>query len=241
MTSSGTYTWSLNNSDIGIEAFERCGIASTSLTRRHMRSMSRSLNLALKSWVNRGVNLWAVKPFTIQIVTGQAVYTAGAGVTNIPPQCLSVLDVYFSIIDGGGTGINTDRLMLPVSRSEWDAYPDKLQPGTPTVYWFNKQISPELTIYQAPQLGYPTNQISGHYLSQVQDASISGGQTPDAPDNALDALCDDLAVRLATKFAPERKKELKDDFRESWGLFSDTNREDTSLVIMPDFGGRYGD
>src|ERR1700744_6113867 len=100
MASSGTYNWGLTNADILIEAFDRAQVRPTALTREHLISARRSLNLELQTWANRGVNLWEVQPFTLQIVRGQATYTAGNGVTNISPNTVSMLDVYYSIING---------------------------------------------------------------------------------------------------------------------------------------------
>ena len=85
MATSGTYAFDMPIGDVVIEAFDRCEVRGTALTRNHMLSARRSINLELLEWSNRGVNLWAVKPFSLQIVVGQATYVAGNGVTNISP------------------------------------------------------------------------------------------------------------------------------------------------------------
>lgn len=238
MATSGTYDFGMSNSSVLLEAFDRCKIRPTAVTRDQILSGGRSMNLELISWANRGVNLWKVESFTIQLVAGQAAYTAGAGVTNIPARTISFLDVYYSLLNAGGAGINIDRIMIPMSRSVYDELSNKLQPGVPTMYWFNKLLSPTLTLYQPPLQGYPTAQISGHLLSRLQDSNLGGAQNPDVDTLALDALCAGLARRLGTKFVDDQKHQMRLDTeaKEAWTLFSDTNREEAPISIVPDWG-----
>lgn len=233
MASSGTYTWDLDNASLMIEAFDRCEIRPTAITRDQFLSGIRSLNLELRSWSSRGVNLWSVQAFTIRAVTNQATYAAGTGVSNISPYTVSILDMFWSQIDGGGTGINIDRIMLPMSRTEYDELSNKLQPGQPTQYWFEKTVPVNLTIYQPPEQGYPYYQFSGHLLTRIQDANLTAAETPDIDPLGYDALCAGLAKRLALKFAPTKFATLKVEAKESWNEFADTNREDAPIRILP--------
>lgn len=238
-----SYAYQPSTSDVMLEAFDRCRVRPTAITRDQIMSGLRSLNLELLSWSNLGVNLWKVQAFTIQIVANQATYVAGTGVTNIPEQAVSMLECYYSIINGGGAGVNIDRIMLPMSRTQYDELPNKSQSGNqPSLFWFEKLNSPRVTFWQPPLDGYPTAQISGHVLAQVSRASLGDGATPDIPYQAYDALCAKLAQRLARKFVddPKLRDEIKADATEAWELFSDTNREDVNLTIMPDMGTYYG-
>lgn len=87
MTTSGTYDFFLDNAGIVTEAFARCGIHPTALTREHFISATRSLNLALAAWSNRGVNLWQVDLQSVPLTQGTAVY-------NLPSNTVNVLDAY---------------------------------------------------------------------------------------------------------------------------------------------------
>jgi hypothetical protein len=210
----------------------------TAVTRQNMIGAINDLNMLLISWANRGVNLWTVKPFTIQLVANQPTYTAGNGVTNISPYATSILDCYYSLLNGGGAGINTDRIMLPMSRTDYDTYSNKLQPGLPSMYWFQKLPSPTLTIYQVAQQGYPVAQLAGHYLSLIQTANVGGAETPDAPYLAYNALYAELAGELSLKHTkdPQLRKEIKDKGMAAWEEFADTNREDSPIKIWPAMG-----
>lgn len=87
MTTSGTSNWFLDNAGVITEAFSRCGIHPTALTREHFISATRSLNLALAAWSNKGVNLWQVDLQSIPLTQAQAVY-------NLPSNTVNILDAY---------------------------------------------------------------------------------------------------------------------------------------------------
>ena len=97
------------------EAFERAG--SELRTGYDLRTARRSLNLLFADWANRGVNLWAVDLITVPLVQGQATY-------NVDPSTVVMLDAYMGIVNGS---VETDRIILPISRSEYANYPNKSQ------------------------------------------------------------------------------------------------------------------
>ena len=239
MTSSGTYNFGLDNGSLVVESFERLGIMPVELTRQHFLSSRRSLNLEMQAWTNRGVNLWEVQSFTVELAVGQITYAAGAGLANIPQQIQNLLELYYTVINGGGSGVNTDRIMLPIGRDDYAAYPNKLQQGTPTTYWYQKLEVPQVTVYQAPIEGYPTVQLGGNALLRMQDANINGTETPDIPYHAIDALCDGLAVRLARKFAPTRMRDAVEAAKQSWSDFVTMDQEDAPRSFDMDFSGYF--
>ena len=86
-TTSETYIWGLDNSQIVAEAYSRCGIRPTSLTRENFFQATRSLNLALQSWSNKGVNLFQVDLQSVPLVQGTATY-------DLPSNTVNILDAY---------------------------------------------------------------------------------------------------------------------------------------------------
>lgn len=199
----------------------------TELTRAHIISARRSLNLELQSWSNGpGVNLWEVDLQTVTLVQGTATYV-------IDSATVSVLDTYFSTVDGGGDGIDTDRLMLPISRTEYAMIPNKAQQGLPTVYWFQRLNTPQITFWQNPQYSAPDYYIKFYRLKRVQDAYPITNQTPDIPYRFLDALCARLARRLAVKFAPAKVAALQADATEAWNLAITTDQEFAPITVAP--------
>lgn len=201
------------------------------LTRRHFISARRSLNLVFVKWSNRGVNLWEVLgPVTVPLVAGQVTYT-------VPSNSVSLLDMYYTIVNGGGQGVNNDRIMLPISRTEYAEYPNKLSQGTPSVYWYQKLTpTPQITIYQAPFAGSPNYQLNYYYLSQIQDGNVVGTESPNVPYRFLEALCADLAYALGQKpdLCPTANiSQLRSSAAEAWTEASETDREDVPIAIQP--------
>lgn len=232
-TTSNTNLFNPPISDIFLESFERCGIRGTALTRRHMISAKRSLNLELATWSNRQVDLWqVVGPTTISLVAGQATY-------NINANSEAILDVYFTTVNGGGTGVNIDRIMLPISRTQYAMIPNKLQAGTPTVYWYNKQIQPTITFWEPPETGSPSYQVNYYYLQRIQDAAPVNGQIPQVPYRFTDALCAGLARRLARKFAPPLYDTLKQEAAEAWLEAIGNDIENAPVQISPTVAGYW--
>lgn len=237
------YQWWLSNGSVIVEAFERCGKLSSSLERRHWISARTSLNLLLVDWTNRqGVNLWKVMgPTQINLIQGQATYT-------VPTNCAYLLDMYYTQANGAGAGVNSDRIMVPISRTEYAEYPNKLQQGTPTVFWYQKETPvPQFTIYQAPQFAAPDYVLNYYWLSRVMDANVGGGESPDVPYLAMEALCAGLALQLARKptltgrLDPALFADIKENAAATWLNFSQTDREDVPLHIMPQMGGYFRD
>ena len=76
----------------------------------------------LSSWSNQGVNLWAVDLVSVPLVQGQASYPVEA-------NTVVILDAYMRITEGQEQTI--DRIIMPVSRTEYSAYPNKDRKASP--------------------------------------------------------------------------------------------------------------
>jgi hypothetical protein len=252
VTSSGTYNFALGNSDCIVEALNLCQIRPAEITRTHMIEAVRSLNLELQVWGTRGVNLWQVQEgivLPLTAPTGQV----GVPTYTLPNNLLQILNVRYNMPQQNVAGGTIDRIMLPIGRDDYAAYPNKVQAGTPTVYWFQRLIpTPQITIWQPDQTG-PPNTLTYDALRQSQDAAAGMGQTPDAPNRFLDALSQKLAHRLFRKFWTDVVKagkmteqaavalmtSLKEDAEEAWQLASLDDQEEAPLIVQPDLSGYY--
>lgn len=393
MTSSGTYSFELANSDVILESFDRCEIRPSSITGEHMVSAKRSLNLELQRWSNLGVNLWAVDLITTTLEQGVLTYT-------LPQETVSLLDVYirqftlattfnvtpnFSISNGsqnvnivvsnhgltigswvsiatpiaignlvlqgfyqitnvpnsntftiqspvaatstvssGGTlpvftattgqtaiqvtlnnhgltpgatfvvqaqtsvgGLSLmggyivsgvidannfsiytlaqvlfddiqsenagfaqiqatgsvdplDNILSPLGRTDYAMIPDKYVQGKPTTYWFNRQIVPQVSLWQVPDQNGPY-QLCMWRMRRCQDANASMGETPDIPYRFYDAFCGQMSLRLAMKYAKEMIPALKADADRSWSEAAIEDRERADIQIIPMLDGYYRD
>lgn len=202
MTSSGLYDFQLSNASVILEAFDRIEVHPPQIDRHMMESARRSLNFELLSWSNETWNFWKTTGGTIPLVAGQATYT-------LPLNLVTLEELYYSMVDGGGAGIDSDRIMVPIERTQYAQIVNKLQGGIPTQYWFQMLLVPQVTIWMVPQAGQsaPRFVLNWYGLQQIQDATLSSGETPDIHYRATDALCARLAARLAEKFRPDQLKD----------------------------------
>lgn len=152
-----------------------------------------------------------------------------------------------TLAENGGdaqlTGQNTsadpvDRVMNPISRTDYSALPDKYQQGFPTIMWFDRLLLPTLTLWQVPD-GNGPYALMYYRVTQIQDAVQTMGQTPDVPYRALECLTAYLAYFLAKEWNPAIEAVRKQDAVEAWALFASDDRERVPLMLTPDFSSFY--
>lgn len=234
-TTSGTYNGNFSNAKVVFEAFDRIGIRAPSLTRHHMLSARDSLFLELESWSTKGgPNLWKVIDGTINL-------QAGVGTYQLPTSLITLTEVWYSIVDGIAPGVNSDRIMIPINRSQYAMISNKLQQGTPTQFWFERLQVPEVTLWQVPQSGQvaPNYIVQWFGLRQIQDANLATGEVPDVVYRSLDALCACMAERLAEKFAPDRLAVMEQRAAKAWAQFATDDQEMGPVTMQPNLSG-YG-
>ncbi len=227
MSTSGTYTFNPALAELVMNAFSRIGIPRTALMQEHLVNARLETNLQLQAWSNLGVNLWAVDLQTLPLVAGTATYT-------LADETVTLLDVYLQI--NGAT--TADRILMPLSRSEYAALPDKTSTGNPVNYWFNKQISPTVTFWRPPD-NSSSYVIKYYRMRAIQDANIAGGETLDLPDRFVDAFVAGLAHRLARHHAPDKEAIRKQDADEAWRFAGGADVERVPMYVTPGFDGYF--
>lgn len=133
-----------------------------------------------------------------------------------------------------------DRIMMPISRTDWAAIPNKTQTGGyPTSYWFDRTTPvPTVNIWQPPN-GTLVQELRYFRMRQLQDADPQGTQTPDIPYRFEEALCAELAYMLAIKWLPDRAEALLSYSKEVWAEAASEDRERVVLNVMPMAGGYW--
>lgn len=225
MAFSNTYNFAPGLGDIGIQAFQIAGVRPTALTQEHMQSLRMAANLLLSSWSNLP-NLWSITPTptTITMVAGTPTY-------SVPSNVVLILDAYTEIVTGSSQPI--DRIILPVSRSEYSAYPNKQQQGQITTFWHNRQItSPNVSFYFCPD-GVTATTVKYYALLQIQDVTTASGQQPFIPYVFEEAFCYGLALRLAEIWTPDRVAMIAPRAKETYQVAAETNIEQAQFYISP--------
>ena len=224
MTTSGTYDFNPALGEIVLYAYMNIGIRPTAVLQEHMESARMATNMMLSRWANQGVNLWAVDLIDTDLVEGQATY-------SVDPNTVMILDAYTT---AGGP----DRVIMPISRTEYASYPNKTQQGFPTSFWFNRLISPEVTLWPVPD-GNSATILKYYSVRRIQDANLRNGQQVEVPYLWLEAFADGLAYRLARIWAPQMAVNLKMQADESYQIAAVQNVENTPVYISPMIGGYF--
>jgi len=229
MTTSGTYTFNPSLGEIVLNAYARCGVRRTAIMQEHMTDARFETNLMLASWANQGVNLWEVVLISVPLVQGQTTYT-------VPQKVVMILDAV--IQQNTGTSSQFDRVIMPISRTEYSQTPNKLQQAPPTVFWFDRLINPTVTLWPVPDQSnvYTLNYYA---VTQIQDAELTDAQTVDIPYRWMDALASGLAARLAAIYAPERMQMLEAKAQQAYMIAATQDTENVPLYIMPGLSGYF--
>lgn len=228
MTSSGTYNFFASNADIVMGAYSRLQIRRPEMTAQHLTDAAHQANLLMVEFGNKQPNLWTSELQTVPLIGGTATYT-------LPARTIMILICYLRT----STGLTqNDRVLWPQSTIEYGSIPNKNEEGFPSIYWFNRQITPTITFYLVPdQSDVYTAEIQA--VRQIQDISLPSGETADLPYRWLDAFEAGLAHRLARSYKPELEQLRKADYAEAWTIAATQDVENVALNINPSISGYY--
>jgi hypothetical protein len=252
----GSSSISPSIADLTLYAFQLVGLRPSSLIQEHIESARMATNMLLARWSAQGINLWQIQKLSQPLKKGVGMY-------GLPGDIVGLLDTYVSQPDGGGGSV--DRIMMPISRTEYASYPKKLQQGFPTVYWFNQILEPNRDV-RITQLDdtritqprdrrvtepvdnllyiWPTPQsndliLNFYYMKQLPAVSMQGVSGPQVPMYFLEAFAYGLASRLAMIWAPEKAGPLKSMADEAYQIAEEQNVEDASYYITPQLSGYF--
>jgi len=229
MSTSGTYTFNPSLGELTLYAYNLIGVRNTAVLQEHMEAARMASNMMLARWSNQGVNLWAVDLITVPLVQGQATYSVDA-------DTVMILDAYMEIDNGSGQPI--DRIILPISRTEYASYPNKEQQGFTTTYWFDRLISPTVTLWPVPD-GTSAQYLKYYRVRRIQDSNYTNGQQVEVPYLWLEAFAYGLAYRLAQIWSPAIAQTIKPMADESYAIAADQNVEQAQQYISPQISGYF--
>ncbi len=214
MTTSSSTDFELAVDDYIEEAFERCGLEIR--TGYDLKTAKRSLNIMLAEWANRGLNQWTIEQRTQALTADDVDYTLGT----------DVIDVLSVVVRRSGTDFNMSR----ISRDTYLSIPTKTTTGRPTQYFLDRQITPNLKIWPAPENS--TDVIHYDALTRIQDADTMQN-TLEIPFRFYPCLAAGLAYYIALKRAPERIQLLKTSYEEEFDRAMAEDRDRSSFTITP--------
>jgi hypothetical protein len=223
LTTSGTYAFNPSLGDLVLYAFGMCGVRRTAVLQEHMQDARMAANLVLADWSLKGINLWQVDKVVVPLVQGVGVYA-------LDPSVIVMLDTYV-------TASGVDRIILPVSRTEYASYPNKSQQGFPATFWMSRTLSPVVSIWPVPDGN--ESSLTAYVLKQAQDAEFINGQQVAVPVAWVKAFASALAAQLAISWAPDRLAFLAPAAEKDYNAASSNNVETAQQYISPQISGYF--
>lgn len=208
-------------------AYGLCGIRRTALVQSHFEDARLATGMMMLRWSSKGVNLWQVELASIPLVKGCATY-------DVPSNTIVMLDAYITLNNGAAA---IDRLILPISRTEYASFANKQSQGFPTSFWFDRLLAPTVTLWPVPN--GQQSCFKYYRLRQTQDSVLANGKQVEIQPYALEAYVLGLAWRLAMIWAPDRAPTLKPLADEAYNDFADQNVETSAIYVAPQISGYY--
>lgn len=225
---SGSYSFAPSGGEIIMNAFQRVQVRPTEIETSQLQTAVMELNLLLARMSNLTPNLWTVDLQSEPLTQGQATY-------SLPAETVMITNAFVRT----GTGQSTiDRIIWPLSQTEYASLSNKSVQGPPTQFWFDRTISPTITLFLVPDGNGPYT-LYYYRVRQIQDATLPDGVNVEVPYLWLDAIVAGLAHRLARVYKPELEQIRKVDADEAWEIAATQNVENVSLNIIPGLSGYF--
>lgn len=210
-----------------------CGIRRTEITQQHIADATIFANLVLSELSNANPLQWALEIVPIALAANLNTY-------SLPNRTIAIGSAYISTTSGGTT---TDRVLSPMSATEYSAIPNKAQQGFPNSYWFNLTIpTPTIHLYLTPDTLY-TYTLNLVTFRQLQDYTVSGSQTFDLPYRFLPTFVTMLAARLAIVYPDPNRTSLAKDLAalaaDQLASAQRQDQENVNIYVIPGFTGYF--
>lgn len=220
MVTSNTTTFNPDILEIIEDAMEMVGVEPR--VGYDLKTARRSLDMLLREWGNRGINMWTLKQEEIPIV-------AGDSAAALPFDTIDVLECTWRT--GSGTAQN-DRLMNRYSISQWAQMTNKNETGEPSQYFVERRNPPIMRVWPVP------NQNGTLVIWKLRSMEDAGKytNTVDIVPRFLPALTSGLAFYMAMKnpAAGERVSMLQAEYERQFGLAAEEDRDRASFFMIPD-------
>lgn len=228
MSTTGLYQFNPAASNLTLVAFGRIGIRRTEITAQHLADADVEANLIQVKISNLQPNLWRSELYTQALTASTATYT-------LPARMIAIQAAYISI----DSGTTYDRIIWPYSVFEYASIPNKEQEGPPTAYWYDRQITPQITLWPVPDDAADYT-LKLRIISQPQDVSQANGLNVDMPYRWLDLYVSDLAYRMSRIYARDLEQQRKIDAAEAWANAATEDQERVPLMLNCNTGSYYG-
>lgn len=140
---------------------------------------------------------------------------------------LNIQEIYFN-------NNVTDTVISSISRNEYLQLPQKNVTGRPSVYYFDRTITPSISVWPTPSSMYNAIEIS--YKKMMQDVGLYTN-TLEIPSRFYPALVMGLSFKLALKFNSQMAEMLNAEYQNIFNLATMEDSEENTISIRPDWYG----
>jgi hypothetical protein len=225
VTTSGVNTFNPDIIDLIQDAYEMVGMEVRG--GYDMKTARRSLDMLMREWGNRGLNLWTVIREEIPALA------TGNGAITLPTYVLDVLDAAWRTRPGGELN---DQLMTRLSLAQFVGLSNKVQTGTPSQFFVQRmEGDPMRMMLRIWPISTTDGVVAIWGLRSIQDTG-DYTNTMDVPPRFLPALVAGLAFQIALKTpkATDRVEMLKMEYDRQWELAAEEDRDRASFIMVPD-------
>lgn len=184
----------------------------------------RILNLMVKSFQSKGF-MWKRSLVTLTLTPGTASYTIGPSATIDRVRPLRVVHAFRATT-------NADIPLEIISWSEYQDLPNKTQQGPPVKCFYDPQLTQGVFyLWYTGDTANPTVKIT---VMDPVDLFDSASDTADFPDEWVEPLTYNLAMRLAPVFGMPVPQEIAAIAVGSLAEMTAFDSETASIQIMPE-------
>jgi hypothetical protein len=166
-----------------------------------------ALNMLVKGLQAEGMPLWAIKEYTLTLLTATQTYRIGVGQTVNTPKPLKIIQAYLH-----DSTTNLDVPMRIITRDEYNRLGNKQTTGQPIQCYYDPQNSyGDLKLFPIADATSVTNKtITLVYQRPFEDFDAAADE-PDFPQEWFDAVKHLLADRLAPEYglAIQERQDLR--------------------------------
>jgi hypothetical protein len=243
MTTSASIDFSVNRDLIITESLMHLGVLPEggSPTANQLSDHARTLNIMVKRWMGRGINLWAIDRVTLALVTAQTDYITGTDTFTRTLTGAAISATYIkSILECNVRNTNGQETpVMIVPRKDYFGLSNKTTSGQVNQIYFQPNLtSSTVFVYPAPSNSTDTLRFIVKRTLEDFDAA---GDTPDFPQEWYEALYLGLAYRLSRvyrvplneRLALKQEAEKALEEAEGWD-----REQEVSVQITPSWVGK---
>ena len=155
---------------------------------------------------------------------------------NFPNDISDTLEAFYR--NNTTTTAPQDIALTQISRSTYNATPNKLTQGTPSQYYVERKINPSIFLYATPSSSVSSTstpsgyQFCFYYLSKIENPGAYTNVS-DVVNRFYPCMMSGLAYYLSMKFSPERTLDLERIYESEMLRALDADNQGTSTFISP--------